>query len=89
MVRLMVRHSVKDYAAWRKAYDEFDATRKDKGVLNAAVFQSVDDMNDVTVTHDFETADAAKAFADSPELRSAMEKAGVAGQPTIWFVKEA
>ncbi len=88
MVRMMVTHSVTDYAAWRKAYDDFDPIRKEKGVIAAAVFQSVDNPNDLTITHDFETADAAKAFADSPELRSTMEKAGVAGPPTIWFVNE-
>ncbi len=89
MVRMMVRHQVKDYAAWRKAYDDLAATRQGMGVTAAAVFQSVDDSNDVTVTHDFATAEAAKAFADSAELRSAMENAGVAGPPTIWFVNEA
>ena len=60
------------------------------GVLTAAaVFQSVDDPNDVTVTHDFATAEAAKAFTGSSELRSAMENAGVAAPPTIWFLNEA
>jgi quinol monooxygenase YgiN len=89
MVRLIVRHSVKDYAAWRKVYDDFGTTRKEMGVTAAAVYRSVDDPNDVTVTHDFATAEAAKAFADSAELHSAMEHAGVAGPPTIWFVSEA
>ena len=89
MVRLMARHQVKDYAAWRKVYDDFDTTRRGMGVTAAAVFQSVDDPNDVTVTHDFASADAAKAFAGSAEVRSAMERAGVAGPPNMWFVSEA
>ena len=89
MARMIVRHQVKDYTAWRKAYDDFATTRQGMGVTAAAVFQSVDDPNDVTVTHDFATAEAAKAFADSAELRSAMEGAGMAGPPTIWFVNEA
>ena len=88
MVRLLVRHQVKDYAAWRKVYDDFDATRKAMGVTAAVVYRSID-PNDVTVTHDFATAEAAKAFADSADLRSAMQNAGVAGPPTIWFVSEA
>ncbi len=86
----MVRHQVKDYAAWRKVYDNFVPTTGQRmGVTADAVFQSVDDQNDVTVFHDFATAGAAKAFADSAELRSAMESAGVVGPPTIWFVSEA
>jgi len=89
MVRMMVRHRVNDYARWRKAYDGFEDTRKRMGVTGATVFQAVGDPNDVTVTHDFATSDAAHAFADSAELRSAMQDAGVAGPPTIWFVNQA
>jgi quinol monooxygenase YgiN len=88
-VRLFVRHDVADYAAWRKTYDGFDATRRKLGVTGQAVYRSVDDAKDVTVTHDFKTAAAAKAFAASPELKAAMEKSGVTGAPKIWFTKRA
>jgi hypothetical protein len=84
-VRMYVRHEVTDYAAWRKAYDAFDPTRRKLGVSGQAVYQSVDNPNDVTVTHDFKTADKAKAFASSPDLKTAMEKAGVKGTPQIWL----
>ncbi len=89
MVRLIVRHPVKDYAEWRKVYDQFDSTRKTMGVVAAAVYRSVDDPNDVTITHDFATADLAAAFLGSEELRSAMEHAGVTAPPTAWVVSEA
>ena len=56
------------------------------GVKGDAVFQSVDDPNDVTAWHDFDTVEAARAFVSSDELRSAMQKAGVQGEPEIWFV---
>jgi hypothetical protein len=48
----------------------FDATRRKLGVTGQAVHQSVDNANDVTVTHDFKTADKAKAFAASPDLKA-------------------
>ena len=89
MVRLFVRHNVADYEAWRRVYDEFDEQRKPMGVTDDAVFQSVDNPNDVTVTHDFETAEEARTFASSAELRSAMERAGVQGEPQIWYTTEA
>ncbi len=38
MVRLFVRHPVANYAAWRKAYDEFDAQRRTMGVTAHAVY---------------------------------------------------
>jgi hypothetical protein len=88
MVRLFVRHPVADYAAWRRVYDEFDAERRPMGVTGHAVYQSLDDPNDVTVWHDFATREEAEAFASSERLRDAMQRAGVQGRPTVWFVKE-
>jgi hypothetical protein len=84
-VRMFIRHEVADYAAWRKAYNAFDATRRKLGVTGQAVYQSLDNPNDVTVTHDFKTADKAKSFASSSDLKSTMEKAGVKGTPQVWF----
>ena len=88
-VRLYVHHEVGDYTTWRKAYDAFDATRRKLGVTGQAVYRSIDEPNDVTVTHDFRSADKAKAFAASPELKGAMEKAGVKGTPQIWITTRA
>jgi len=86
MVRLFVRHNVDDYEAWRRVYDEFDAQRRPMGVTGDAVFRSLDDPNDVTVWHDFDSDDDARAFVSSAELRDAMQQAGVQGEPQIWFV---
>jgi hypothetical protein len=86
MVRLFVRHNVEDYQAWRRGYDEFDPVRRPMGVTDDAVFQSIDDPNDVTVWHDFDTAELAQAFVTSDELRNAMQDAGVQGEPQVWFV---
>ena len=88
-VRLFVRHEVNDYATWRKVYDDFDAERKAGGVTAAAVYRSVDNPNDVTVWHDFASADKAKAFASSEKLKNAMKGAGVKGAPQIWITSEA
>ena len=85
MVRMFVRHDVADYDAWKKGYDEFDETRRGMGVTGAAVYQAFGDPNDVTVTHDFEDADVARAFVSSPELKGAMENAGVVGEPQVWL----
>src|SRR5260221_10831477 len=56
-VRMYIRHEVNDYTTWRKSYDAFNAERKRMGVAGAAVYRSVDNPNDVTVTHDFKSAD--------------------------------
>jgi quinol monooxygenase YgiN len=89
MTRIFVRHKVADYKVWRQAYDDFDAERKALGVTGHQVFQSLDDPNDLTIWHDFSTHQSAKNFAASPRVREVMEKAGVRGQPQIWFVNPA
>ena len=86
---MYVHHEVNDYAAWRKAYNDFDPTRRKLGVTAQAVYRSIDNPNDVTVTHDFRSAEKAKAFAASTELKTAMEKAGVKGTPQIWLTTKA
>jgi hypothetical protein len=41
----------------------------------------VDNPNDVTVTHDFDTVDAARMFVNAEGLKKAMQEAGVTGPP--------
>lgn len=85
MTRMFVRHAVVDFNRWKKAYDEFSPVRTSLGVRAQAVFQAVDNPTDVTVTHDFDTPAAARAFMESRELRDTMQAAGVSASPTVWF----
>ncbi|NIM49398.1 MAG: cyclase [Gemmatimonadales bacterium] len=89
MIRMFVRHPVADFPSWKQAYDDFDQERKGMGVAGHAVFQSAHDANDVTVWHDFETLESARAFAESKRLREVMGTAGVSGEPTIWYTSQA
>ena len=89
MVRLFVRINVAEYETWREVYDEFYGERVAMGVMGDAAFQLVDNQNDVTVWHDFETAEVARAFASSDTLRNVMERAGVEGEPQFWFTTES
>jgi len=89
MIRVFVRHRVADYKTWRKMYEAFEAERRNMGASGHAVFQTIDDPNDLTVWHDFETLEQAKSFGASAALKDAMAKAGVQGQPTVWFAMQA
>ena len=89
MATLFVRHTVADYAAWRRIFDDFGPTQEALGVTDKAVYRAADDANDITVTHDFATLESARAFAGSPELKAAMHDAGVTSAPTIWFMTRA
>ena len=88
MATMFVRHTISDYKAWRKAYDEAASLQKAKGVTAKAVYQAADNPNDITVTHEFGSVEAAQAFAKSDELKKAMQGAGVVGSPTIWFANK-
>ena len=77
----IVRHKVKDYTAWRKAFDDFAETRKKGGEKSAVVVQVEGNPNDVIVINTWPSTEAAEAFFSNPELKQAMEKGGVEGTP--------
>jgi quinol monooxygenase YgiN len=85
LATLFARHTVSDYASWKKFYDGFDATRKSMGVTSDGVYQAAANPNDLTIYHEFGSLEAAEAFVNSPELKSAMQQAGVVGAPDIWI----
>lgn len=82
---MIVVHPIKDFAAWKKAYDSVEGLRKRHGIIGAAVNQALDDPNLVTVYHQAETRSELQAFAASPELKAAMQQGGVAGAPEFRF----
>ncbi|MBS1253058.1 MAG: hypothetical protein MAG451_02103 [Anaerolineales bacterium] len=88
MATMFVRHKVSDYGNWKRAYDEFASVRKEKGVTGASVHRDANDPDAMIVTHQFKDMNAAMAFADSEELKSAMANAGVSGPPEIWFCED-
>jgi quinol monooxygenase YgiN len=88
MATLFVRHKVSDYGKWKRVYDEFASVRKEKGVTAASVHRDANDSNALIVVHQFKDLNAAKAFVDSEELKSAMANAGVSGPPEIWLSED-
>ena len=89
MAMIVVLHRVRDYPAWRRVYDEFAPQQKAGGVTAESVYRAKDDPNSVLVLHRFGTMAEAEAFVAGPELREAMQRAGVEGQPRIEFFEEA
>lgn len=85
MASMFVRHKVNDHNQWKRAYDDFASVRKQSGVTSASVYRDLDDPNTIIVTHQFPNMSAALDFANSDDLQSAMEQAGVNGRPEIWF----
>jgi len=89
MASMLIQHKVKDFAAWKKVFDSVAALRKSSGELSTQLFRDASDPNKLTVLNKWDSVANAQKFAHSPELREAMEKAGVDGPPTVTFLNEA
>jgi hypothetical protein len=85
MALSLVLHRVADYDAWRKVYDSFADAQKAGGVTKESVHRLAGDPDNVLVLHYFDTVDAAKAFFANPELKDAMQRGGVQGEPRIEY----
>ena len=83
---LIVRHEVRDYGAWKTAFDGHGPARAKAGVIGHAVNRSVRNPNVVVIYLQAESLDALRAFAGSADLRQVMQAAGVVGAPDLSFV---
>jgi heme-degrading monooxygenase HmoA len=88
MASLLVRHKVKDYAKWKPVFDEHGATRKKGGSKGARVFRNANDPSEILIITEWADLKQAHAFAESPDLREVMERAGVIGKPDLFFLEE-
>jgi len=83
---MMIRHTVADFATWQAGYAKAAPIRTTAGVIGHAVNRSHANPNEVVVYHQAETPEALSAFAANPELKGAMQAAGVTSAPTFTFV---
>jgi quinol monooxygenase YgiN len=73
----LVRHRVTDFDAWKTVYDNFAPIQAEHGVRAHQVLRSLENRNELTIAHTFDSIDAAKTFFAMPELKTAMIEAGV------------
>jgi quinol monooxygenase YgiN len=89
MASILIQHKVKDFAAWKKVFDASAGMRTSSGELSAQVFRDANDPNMLTVINTWNSMANAQKFAQSPDLKAAMEQAGVVGAPAVYFLNEA
>ena len=87
MGMLVVRHRVKDYAKWRPIFDAHVQKQKAAGLTHPRVMRSADDKNEIVILFDDMDTKKARDFATSADLKETMMKAGVADQPTVYFLE--
>jgi hypothetical protein len=86
---LIIRHKVKDFAPWKKAFDAHTGKQKAAGLTNPRVFRSIDDRSETVILFDMQDVAKAKEFRSSADLKSTMQSAGVLDQPTVFFLEDA
>lgn len=89
MATVLIRHTVNDYATWKKVYDETKPMAKSRGVRRQRLLKNSANPNELVVLSEFENMNQAREFAQSAELKQAMQRAGVAGEPAVFFLEEA
>jgi hypothetical protein len=82
---LTIHHKVEDYAKWRVGYDAHETSRRSAGITNGRVFRRAEDPNDVVVVQDVADVAKARTWVASEDLKTAMQKSGVIGSPSIRF----
>lgn len=83
---MAISHEVDDWTAWKAAYDEHKPMRDEAGLEELAILVNIDNPNDVYVVSRSRDHESAAGFADSEDLKAAMENAGVPGPPNIKYV---
>jgi hypothetical protein len=89
MATMIVKHRVANFESWKKVFDEMSPVRAKHGWTGHLVLQDASDPNLVTIVNRMGTLAQAKAYGGSPELRAAMQQAGVQGVPEISFNEDA
>jgi len=80
---LVVKHKVRDFGVWKSVFDEREPVRWWRGVRRHWLYRSAEDPDDVVVAIEFPSPEQARAYLQDPELRQAMQRGGVHGEPHI------
>ena len=88
MPTMLIRHKVQDYAKWKPVFDEDGANRKAGGFKEGRLYRNANNPNEIVILLEADSLEKALQFAQSPALREAMQRAGVADQPDVYFLEE-
>jgi uncharacterized protein (DUF1330 family) len=85
MATALILHRVNNYDTFREVYDSVAPMQAAGGVTSQSVHQMAGDPDNVLVIHEFDSLEIARRFFANPDLRDAMIRGGVKGEPRIEF----
>ena len=86
MAKLATQLTFGDYAKWRAGFDKAAPLREKAGMKNVQVYRDADNPSSALIWSDIDDPAKARAVLDSPELRKAMQDAGVVGAPKVHVI---
>ncbi len=87
MAHVLIIHEVDDYPAWKAVFDGAAAMRHAAGERAYRVLRYDDAPRRIVHFSEWTSADAARAFFESPELVELRERAGVRA-PTFTYLEQ-
>lgn len=87
-VTVIVSLKVRDFDAWRAAFDGHTSTREAAGI-NASAYRNLDDEGNAVAIGTAPSKEAFIAFFSAPEMKEVQAKAGVLGPPEVTFLEKA
>ena len=82
--RMTIIHRVTDYDAWAAVLQKH--SRADRpGVVRRTAYRSTDDPNEVMVELDFDSAEAAREFLPSIDVRGLLDEMGLDVYPPVFI----
>lgn len=82
---VLIIHAVKDYAAWKKIFDDAATIRKEAGEQSYQVLKYELVANKIVHFSKWASLDQAKAFFESPKLVEIRKVAGVESPEFIYL----
>ncbi len=89
MANIIARHRVSNFDSWKAIFDSVVDMRRDAGERSYTIWRSTEEPNNVFLHFAWDSAENARNYFGSPDLKNAMHAAGVIEEPEIHFLEEA
>ena len=86
--KVIVRHKVRDFAAWKPFFIGDAKRQRDAGFTSWKLTRNKHDMSELVIIFECADLDKAKPMFSDPSLAELMKKAGVIDQPKVFFLED-
>lgn len=84
---IMIQYPVTGFEKWKEGYKASESIRTAYGIEHIAFGYGIDNPKKAIVMDRFSDLQKTKAYASTPILQEAMQKAGVTGVPKVSFIE--